>query len=93
PDPPPLQLDLTATVNIVTAELAGVPVLPRDALRGAGRERAVLRVSPQGRAVAVKVEVGACDPTHCHILAGVNTGDEVIAAADTVPEGVRVRRR
>ncbi len=93
PNPPPLQLDLTATVNIVTAELTDVLVLPRDALRGAGRERAVLKISPQRRAVAASVQVGACDSTHCHLLAGLAPGEEVISAADTVFEGAKVRRR
>lgn len=93
PNPPPLQLDLTATVNLIAAELDSVPVLPRDALRGVGRERTVLRVSPQQRAVAAPVQVGVCDPTHCHVISGVEVGDQVINAANTIPEGVRVRLR
>jgi macrolide-specific efflux system membrane fusion protein len=79
PDRPPLQLDLTVTVNIVTGVVDEALVVPRDALEGAGTERAVFSVSNDGRAARRAVKIGACDEERCQVLSGLASGDKVIS--------------
>lgn len=92
-NPLPMQLDLSATVNLVTAVVEDALVLPRGALSGAGPERQVLQMTKDGRAQAVPVRAGPCDASHCQILDGLEVGDEVLVSADAVADGARVRRR
>lgn len=82
---PPLQLDLTATVNIVTGVVEAAPVVPRDALEGAGDERAVYRVNGR-EARRCPVQVGACDQQRCQVRQGLAPGDTVISP---LPPGIR----
>jgi len=76
---PPLQLDLTATVNIVTSVIEDAVVVRRDALDGAGDHRQVLMIDSRRRAVVRALTVGACDEKHCQVLDGLRIGDQVIA--------------
>lgn len=79
PARPPLQLDLTVTVNIVTGVVEDALVVPRDALEGAGVKRAVFLLGERSRAARRAVEIGACDEERCQVLAGLARGDRVIS--------------
>lgn len=93
-DRPPLQLDLTVTVNIVTGVVDDALVVPRDALEGTGTERAVFSASDGGRAVRRAVKIGACDEERCQVLTGLALGDKVIAPLPTgLAAGERVHPR
>ncbi len=90
---PAMQLDLTATVNIVTGAVDDALVVPRDALDGSGGRRRVMVVEG-GRARWRDVGVGACDETDCQVTAGLAQGDRVVAPlVESVGEGARVRVR
>jgi RND family efflux transporter MFP subunit len=96
PDRPPLQLDFTVTVNIVTGVVEDTLVVPRDALEGVGAQRTVLVVEKDGRAGQRVVKIGACDEERCQVVAGLAHGDQVIsplppglAAGDRVHVGAR----
>ena len=89
---PPLQLDMTATVNIVVAVIDDAVVLPRDALLGSGAQRQVLQIDRQ-RAAARTVRVGLCDPERCQVVDDLAEGNEVIAAPAGLVAGDKVRRR
>lgn len=95
-DRPPLQLDFTVTVNILTGVVEGALVVPRDALEGSGAQRAVDLVGGDGRAVRRPVEVGACDEERCQVVKGLTAGERVISplpaglvAGERVHVGVR----
>jgi HlyD family secretion protein len=89
---PPLQLDLTATVNIITGVIADAVVVPREALSGAGTQRQVLLVDGSSRAIARPVKVGVCDPKLCEVLEGLAQGERVISPVPaTLKPGARVR--
>jgi membrane fusion protein (multidrug efflux system) len=87
---PPLQLDFTVTVNILTGVVEGALVVPRDALEGAGEERAVLQVGDGGRTVRRAVQIGACDEERCQVVKGLTAGDLVIAP---LPAGLAAGER
>jgi RND family efflux transporter MFP subunit len=87
---PPLQLDLTVTVNIVTGVVDDALVVPRDALEGAGTERAVFSASDGDRAVRRAVKIGACDEERCQVLTGLALGDKVISP---LPAGLAAGER
>jgi len=89
-DRPPLQLDLTATVNVVTGVVEDALTVPREALDGSGAKRTVFRIDEHRRAVRRGVDVGPCDATRCQVLAGLAEGDRVISPAEGVREGDRV---
>lgn len=91
PSHPPLQLDLTATVNLVTSVVDDALVLPREALLGAGAQRQVMQIDARRRAVSVGVRVGACDAQRCQLLEGLAEGQEVLASPSSVAPGTRVR--
>ena len=94
PGCPPLELDLTVTVNIMTGVVDDALVVPRDALEGAGTERAVFFVNDDGRAVRRAVKIGACDEERCQVLAGLARGDAVISPLPAgLGGGDRVRAR
>jgi|GEM_PF-1165244 RND family efflux transporter MFP subunit len=93
PDTPPLQLDLTATVNLIVSVVEDALVLPREALAGVGTTRQVLHIDQNRRAVAHPVQVGLCDAERCQLLAGLAEGDEVIVAPTALPAGTKVYRR
>jgi RND family efflux transporter MFP subunit len=91
---PPLRLDLTATVNIVTEVVEAAVVLPRDALGETGGSPFVMAVGEDRRAVRRPVRLGPCDATRCQILQGVAAGERVISPlASSLAEGARVHRR
>jgi membrane fusion protein, multidrug efflux system len=79
PERPPLQLDFTVTVNILTGVVEGALVVPRDALEGSGAQRAVLLVGGDGHAIRRPVEVGACDEQRCQVVKGLGAGEQVIS--------------
>lgn len=89
---PPLQLDLTATANIVTGVVEDAVVVPRDALLGTGGARQVLLVDSRSRSVARDVRVGVCDTRTCQVLEGVAPGERVISPVGSgLRAGARVR--
>jgi RND family efflux transporter MFP subunit len=85
-DRPPLQLDLTATVNIVTGVVEHAPVVPRDALEGGGERRSVYVVDAASRATRRPITVGACDEHACQVVDGVAVGEKVISP---LPAGLK----
>ncbi|HPC84239.1 MAG TPA: efflux RND transporter periplasmic adaptor subunit [Thermoanaerobaculaceae bacterium] len=89
---PPLQLDLTATVNIVIGVVDGAVVVPRDALLGSGSVRQVVLVDAGSMAVFRDVRIGVCDARACQVVDGVVPGERVISPAPTgLRPGARVR--
>jgi membrane fusion protein, multidrug efflux system len=76
---PALQLDLTATVNIVTEVLENALLVPRDALDGNGPTRTALLLGGGARAVAREVRLGPCDEARCQVLSGLAEGDRVVS--------------
>jgi len=93
-DRPPLQLDLTATVNIVTGVVDDAVVVPREALEGSGAERGLYVVGAGSRALRRTVTVGACDETACQVAAGAAAGEVVIAPLPaSLRAGAKVRPR
>jgi RND family efflux transporter MFP subunit len=93
-DGPPLQLDLTVTVNIVTDVIERAAVVPRDALEGAGTERFVYLAGADRRAERRPVRVGSCDEERCQVVDGVSVGEEVISPLPPgLLAGERVRAR
>jgi HlyD family secretion protein len=87
---PPLQLDLTVTVNIVTGVVEDALVVPRDALEGAGTQRAVFIPGADGRAVRTSIDIGACDEERCQVVSGLSRGDRVISP---LPAGFKAGER
>jgi len=83
---PPLQLDFTVTVNIVTGVVENAVVVPRDALDGTGAERFALVPRADGRVERRALEVGACDEERCQVLSGLAEGERVVAP---VPTGLK----
>ncbi|MFN3412695.1 MAG: efflux RND transporter periplasmic adaptor subunit, partial [Thermoanaerobaculum sp.] len=88
---PALSLDLTATVNIVIRTVEGATLVPKQALRGTGEERTVLRPGPDARLEAVPIRVGACDVEQCQVVAGLQPGDLIVANPANVKPGERVK--
>jgi RND family efflux transporter MFP subunit len=89
---PALQLDLTATVNIVTGVVDGAVVVPRDALEGGGERRSVYVVSADARAARRAVTVGACDEGACQVVDGLAAGERVVSPLPAgLKDGARVR--
>jgi multidrug efflux pump subunit AcrA (membrane-fusion protein) len=87
---PPLQLDFTVTVNIVTGVVEDAVVVPRDALDGAGAERVVFVPRADGRVEKRALQVGACDEERCQVLSGLAKGERVVAP---VPTGLKAGDR
>ena len=91
PDHPPLQLDFTVTVNIVTAVVEDAVVVPRDALEGAGDQRGAFVLRPGGRVERRALELGPCDEERCQALSGLARGERVVAPLPTgLKDGDRV---
>jgi RND family efflux transporter MFP subunit len=91
---PPLQLDQTVTVNIVTGVVENALVVPRDALEGTGTERAVYVMGEGGRAARRAVKIGDCDEQRCQVLAGLTQGESVISPLPAgLTSGERVHTR
>lgn len=89
-DRPALQLDLTATVNIVTGVVEDAAVVAREALEGSGGERAVIVIGEGQRAERRPVRVGSCDERRCQVLEGLREGERVVAP---IPPGLRAGAR
>jgi RND family efflux transporter MFP subunit len=91
---PALQLDLTATVNIVTGVVDGAVVVPRDAIEGGGENRSVYLVTAASRAVRRSITVGACDERSCQVVAGLTAGEKVISPLPAgLKDGAKVHPR
>lgn len=94
PERPALQLDLTATANIVTGVVENALVVPREALVGTGNQRQVMLVNGRSRAAARAVRVGVCDARACEVLEGLAAGELVISPLGSgLQPGARVRVR
>ncbi len=87
---PLLQLDFTITVNIVTGVVENAVVVPRDALDGAGAERAAFVPRADGHVDKRTLQIGACDEGRCQVLSGLAAGERVVAP---VPTGLKAGDR
>ncbi len=83
---PPLSLDFTVTVNVVTGVVEDAVVVPRGALDGAGAQRAAFALRADGRAARRPLRLGACDEERCQVLEGLAVGERVIAP---LPAGLK----
>ncbi|HVN75253.1 MAG TPA: efflux RND transporter periplasmic adaptor subunit [Thermoanaerobaculaceae bacterium] len=91
PDRPPLQLDFTVTVNIVTGTVESALVVPRDALDGSGAQRTAFVARVDGRVERRALELGPCDEERCQVLAGLTKGDRVVSPLPTgLKDGDRI---
>ncbi|MCS7183043.1 MAG: efflux RND transporter periplasmic adaptor subunit [Thermoanaerobaculum sp.] len=90
---PPLQLDLTATVNLVVRVVPEALVVPRLALQGTGSRRQVLVVGEDRRLQALPVTVGVCDLERCQVVEGLTPGTPVVADPSGLKVGQRVSAR
>ncbi len=89
---PALQLDLTATVNVVTGVVDGAVVVPRDALEGGGERRSVYLVAAGSRAARRAITVGVCDEHACQVREGLAAGERVISPVPAgLKDGTKVR--
>ena len=86
PERPPLQLDFTVTVNIVTGVVEDAVVVPRDALDGTGAGRAAFVPRSDGRVERRALEIGPCDEDRCQVLSGLAQGERVVAP---LPSGLK----
>ncbi len=95
PEPrPPLRLDLTATVNIVTEVVEAAVMLPREALGEAAGAPFVMTVGADRRAVRRPLRLGPCDEVRCQVLDGITAGERVISPLpNSLAPGARVHRR
>ena len=90
-DRPPLQLDFTVTVNIVTGIVDDALVVPRDAVDGAGAQRAAFVWRADGRAEKRALELGPCDEQRCQVLSGLAKGERVVTPLPTgLKDGDRI---
>jgi HlyD family secretion protein len=95
PEPPAYLLpDMTVSVNIELGRRPRAVTLPLDAVRAVSSDTAWVMAVREGRAIRVRVRVGARDQHFVEILAGLQEGERVVAdpAADVAP-GDRVRAR
>lgn len=90
---PPLQLDMTATVNIITQVVEDTLLVPRSALQGVGTERIAFTVDDASRLRAVTLRVGACGQDRCQVLSGLAAEEQVVSEASGLKPGMRVRVR
>lgn len=73
-----LKPEMTANVEIVTAEAENVVTVPIRALSRKGTEKFVTRVTSPGETETVAVETGASDGVNIEIKSGLKEGDEVV---------------
>jgi HlyD family secretion protein len=94
PEPPAfLRPDMTVSVNVEVGRKADALVLPSEAVRDAGTDPWVLRVS-DGRAERRAVRLGLRGEGRIEVVEGLAPGDAVIPpSAGAVEAGTRVRVR
>ncbi|ACY17842.1 efflux RND transporter periplasmic adaptor subunit [Haliangium ochraceum] len=94
PEPPAyLRTDMTVSVEIEVARRERALVLPAEAVRDLGRGQPWVLVVERGRAVRREVSVGVRGEGAVEIVDGLEPGDEVVAAGETVEPAARVRAR
>ena len=80
-----------ATARIETSRAADAVTIPRDAVATRDGKRVVLRVA-EGKVQPTAVTEGIRDEGRVQILAGLATGDVIVAdARKSLPPGTRVR--
>ncbi len=73
-----LKPEMTANVEIVTAEAENVVTVPIRALSRKGTEKFVTRVTSPGETETVPVQTGASDGVNIEVKSGLKDGDEVV---------------
>lgn len=73
-----LKPEMTANVEIVTAEAENVVTVPIRALSRKGTDKFVTRVTGPGEAEEIPVKTGASDGVNIEIKEGLKDGDEVV---------------
>jgi HlyD family secretion protein len=93
PDPPAyLRQDMTVSIDIEVARHAGTLIVAADAIHDATSSDPWVMKRSDGKAHRQAVKVGARGSGEVEILAGLQAGDQVVAAGNTdAAEGKRVR--
>jgi HlyD family secretion protein len=87
-----LKPDMTVSVDLTVASKSGVIAVASDAVRGAATPAPWILVVEDGRIARRNVTLGIRGEGHTEIQSGLDEGDEVVRATDTVlVEGQRVR--
>jgi RND family efflux transporter MFP subunit len=87
-----LKAGVFARVEVLTAPRSDVLIVPREAIRTEDGETRVLAVR-EGRAVPVAVELGVSTEETAEVIAGLESGEEIVVgdSARTLAPGMRVR--
>lgn len=93
PVPDHLRQDMTVSVNVETGRRTQTLAVPNDALVDTDTPQPAVLAVRDGRLVRVPVTTGLAGLAMTEITAGIEAGDRVLAAADTVDleEGSRLR--
>lgn len=73
-----LKPEMTANVEIITAEAENIVTVPIRALARKGTENFVSRVTGPGTSEKVAVEIGASDGVNIEVKSGLKEGEEVV---------------
>jgi len=92
PDPPSyLRPDMTLSVSIAGEARSAVPVLPLDAVRGAGTAEPWVGIAKEGRLERRPVVLGLRGEDLIEILSGVEVGEAVLLGGASLAPGDRLR--
>ncbi len=92
PVPEFLRQDMTVSVNIETAKRERALVIPNDALTDVQGTQATVLLVRQGKIQRQRITLGLRGLAMSEVIAGLKSGDEVLATPTTsLAEGTRVR--
>lgn len=92
PVPEFLRQDMTVSVNIETAKRERALVIPNDALTDVQGTQATVLLVRQGKIQRQRITLGLRGLAMSEVMAGLKSGDEVLATPTTsLAEGTRVR--
>ena len=91
PVPPFILQDMTVSVNVETGRRESALVVPNDALLDVVGDRAHVLAIRDGRVRRVPVTLGLRGLALTEVVAGIDTGEHVLAASGSVADGERVR--
>ncbi len=92
PEPPDyLRPDMTVSINVETGRVEGASVLPDDVVQGLATDEPWVGVIVDGRFERRAVQLGFRGGGWVEIVSGVQAGEGVVADAQGLSEGDRVR--